>query len=81
LACTVQMRAAEQGALQEEVDKRGKWALDLDRTVSERDALIRQLQSELDERTRWALAMDQELKQKKPLRWALGKLRRSERRK
>ena len=78
LACAVQTRAAEQGALREEVDKRGKWALELDRTIRERDALIRQLQSELDERTRWALAMDQELKQKKPLRWALRKLLRNE---
>jgi hypothetical protein len=78
LACEVQSRASEEGELRHEVDKRGKWALELDRTISERDALIRQLQSELDERTRWALAMDQELKRKRPLQWALRKFRRSE---
>ena len=78
LAWEVQSRAAEEGELRQEVDKRGKWALELDRTIIERDALIRQLQSELDERTRWALAMDQELKRKRPLQWALRKFRRSE---
>jgi hypothetical protein len=80
LADQVQSWAAAEGQLREEVDKRGKWALELDRTVNERDALIRQLQSELDERTRWALAMDQELqelKRKQPLGWALRKFRRS----
>ncbi len=78
LAGEVQSRAAEEGELRQEVDKRGKWALELDRTIIERDALIRQLQSELDERTRWALAMDHELKRKRPLQWALRKFRRSE---
>jgi radical SAM superfamily enzyme YgiQ (UPF0313 family) len=77
LAGEVQSRAREEGELREEVDKRGRWALELDRTINERDALIRQLQSELDERARWALAMDQELKRKKPLQWALRKFWRS----
>jgi radical SAM superfamily enzyme YgiQ (UPF0313 family) len=77
LADAVQSRAAAQGALREEIDKRGRWALDLDRTIKERDALIRQLQSELDERTRWALALNQELKQKRPLWRAWKRLRRS----
>ncbi len=77
LAGEVQSRAREEGELREEVDKRGKWALELDRTINERNALIRQLQSELDERTRWALAMDQELKRKKPLQWTLRKFWRS----
>jgi len=78
LGDAVRLRASEQEELREEVDKRGRWALELDRTVKERDALIRQLQSELEERTRWALALDQELKRKKPLGWALRKFRQNE---
>ena len=78
LGDAVRLRASEQEELREEVDKRGRWALELDRTVKERDKLIRQLQSELEERTRWALALDQELKRKKPLGWALRKFRQNE---
>jgi radical SAM superfamily enzyme YgiQ (UPF0313 family) len=77
LADAVQSRAAAQDELQEEVDKRGRWALGLERTIKERDALIRQLQSELDERTRWAVALDHELKQKRPLWRDRWKFRRS----
>jgi len=56
-------RALKLRQIQEELYRRGEWALNLDRTVKERDAVIRQLQSELEDRTRWALELDRTVRE------------------
>ncbi|MCK4546000.1 MAG: radical SAM protein [Candidatus Eisenbacteria sp.] len=68
LADAIGTRAAEKQELWKEVEARGKWGVQLDRDVRERDETIEKLQGELEQRTRWALGMEQELKQREALR-------------
>ncbi len=64
LADDNQRRAAEKQTLWKEVETRGKWALERDRAVKDRDEVIRRLQAELEDRNRWALGMEQELRKR-----------------
>jgi radical SAM superfamily enzyme YgiQ (UPF0313 family) len=67
LADDIQHRAVEQRRLWEEVERRGKWGLERDHTVKERDQAIQKLQAELEERTRWALDMERQLRSREPV--------------
>ncbi|MBN1826834.1 MAG: class I SAM-dependent methyltransferase [Candidatus Eisenbacteria bacterium] len=44
--------------LQQQLDERGRWALDLQRELELRDKTIEKLQAEFEDRTRWALELD-----------------------
>jgi len=57
--------------LREELDERGRWALDLQREMELRDRTIEKLQAEFEERTRWALELDRKVEEQNLL---IGKL-------
>ena len=62
LADAIQLHVAEKRQLQEEVDRRGRWALDLDQRLRERDSLILRLQSESHRRIPWMREMERKLR-------------------
>ncbi len=64
LAETIQTQLAEKSRLQEAVDERGLWALDLERTIKERDSAILILQQEMDRRGLWALDLERAIRER-----------------
>jgi len=49
--------------LQDELDERGRWAMDLQREIELRDKTIEKMQAEFEERTKWALELNEQVKE------------------